>query len=69
MAGVMTLYIDDVLIPLTFAGGGFTPFGSFAANNVYFFSLKAPSAVSSSKIQDVFVTSGIQPPTTVYCCS
>jgi hypothetical protein len=66
--GVPTLFIDDVAIPLVFSGGGFSPFGTFAAGTLYFFSLRDPAAVTSAKIMDVFVTAGVQPPTTVYCC-
>lgn len=68
--GVPTLYIDDVLIPLVFGGGGNTPpFGStFSADTIYFLSEPGGAFVISSKVMDVFVTAGIQPPTTAYCC-
>lgn len=65
--GIPTLFIDDIPIPLIFSGSGFSPFGIFVADTLYFFSLR-PSAVTSAKVMDVFLTSGIQPPTTVYCC-
>lgn len=67
-ANVPTLYIDDVLVPLTFSGGGGSIFGVFPANSVAVFSAPATATVASSKISNLFVTSGNLPGSTVYCC-
>lgn len=65
--GVPTLFIDDVAIPLILAGTGFSILGSHAPNAVEFFAMW-PTVAAAMKVEDVFVTAGNLPNTTVYCC-
>jgi len=66
-ANVPTLTIDDIPIPLTFLGTGFSILGSHASNAVELFAFWPPM-VANSEVLDVFVASGIRPATNVYCC-
>jgi hypothetical protein len=69
-ANVPTLLIDNVSIPLTFITSGAGLIGGFPTNCVAVFSTAAglPGPTSSS-LSNFFVTAGILPNTTVYCCS
>ncbi len=68
-SGVPTLYIDGVLVALTFLGnfGIFT--GSMPGSVVATFMSSGTVAPDSAGVTSVFLTAGILPPTTEFCCS
>lgn len=67
-AGVPKLWIDGVQIPLTFAGAG-TSSGSFFPGDIIamYFGSGDPTP-GTSPVNNLFVTSGVKPPSTKYCC-
>jgi hypothetical protein len=65
--GVPTLWIDDVSIPLVNNGPVSGPAGTFPANAFLIDSVGPNGA--SSLVHNAFVTNGIYPTTTEFCCS
>src|SRR6188474_285289 len=66
-AMVPTLFIDDVAIPLAFLGTGFS-FSGIPPSNVFMPTALRGTAVSAATVSSIFVTNGVFPPSTVYCC-
>lgn len=67
-SGVPTLYVDDVLIPLTFTGMG-ASIGSFSAGDtVEIFSGSGSPTPTSAVIKNIFIALGQNGPAIVYCC-
>ena len=62
------LYIDGVPIPLTLIGPGGINIGTLPANVAAFFATTGSGFPDTAVIESAFVTSGIYPPGTVYCC-
>jgi len=65
--GVPTLFIDDVAIPLTFLGTGFS-FLATLPSNVFMPTATFATSTSSALVTKISITSGNLPPSTVYCC-
>jgi len=65
--GVPTLYIDGILVPLTFLGNG-ALFTGLPANTVSAFFSSGPTFPQTAVISEIFITSGVLPPTTTFCC-
>lgn len=66
--GVPTLYIDGVVMALTFVGISPSFSSLLPANTVSFFLGSGDAAATTAPVQDVFVTDGILAPNTVFCC-
>lgn len=67
--GVPTLYLDGVLIPLTFLLIGGINFGTMPGDVAAIFMGSGNVFPDSASVSSVFVTSGVLPPTTEFCCS
>lgn len=67
-AGVPTLYIDEVLIPLTPLGNIPTFGAAYPANSISYGGGAAVAAPAASPLRSLFVTAGIVGPETEFCC-
>lgn len=67
-ASVPTLYIDGAAVSLAFLVTAPLFIGTMPANVVTFFSGAGLSFPFSSTVSNVFLASGIYPPTTEFCC-
>lgn len=68
-SGVPMLWIDGVLIPLTPAAISPLLIGTLAANTVsFFFATNVIVGTFSMIVNDLFLTAGNLPPSTVFCC-
>jgi hypothetical protein len=67
--GTPTLWLDGVLIPLTLTGPFGIFLGSMPANVVTVFAAAGLSFPFSSTISNIFLASGVLPPTKVFCCA
>lgn len=67
-AGVPTLYIDGVLHPLLFVANVPTFWASYPVNSVSYGGGAGTVAAGVSPLRNLFLTSGIVGPETVFCC-
>lgn len=68
-AGVPTIYIDDVLMPLALFGNVPSFGASYPANNISWGGGSGVAAAASSPLRNIFVTAGITVPETEFCCT
>lgn len=68
-SGIPTLFIDGVAIPLVFIAdlGNFS--GSYPANSMNYGGGAGDPTPGSSPLRSLFLTAGVTPPETVFCCT
>lgn len=66
--GVPLLWLDDVPVPLLFIGNVGTFFASYPSNNISWGGGAGDAAAAVSPIRNLFIASGVLPPSTVFCC-
>jgi hypothetical protein len=67
-AGAPTLYLDGVLVPLTFIGDIFSFSVLYPAEAVSYGGGAASANPAESPVESIFITAGIVGPDTVFCC-
>lgn len=66
--GVPSLWIDGVIIPLTFIGMGASFASLLPANSISFFLGSSDAAPGTAPVRNVFVAQGAFGPATDFCC-
>lgn len=67
-AGVPTLYMDGVVIPVPFVADLGTLSALYPANNITYGGGAGDAAAAVSSLANIFLTAGIVGPETVFCC-
>lgn len=67
-AGVPTLWLDGVAVPLTFYGNVGSWASSYPPNSISYGGGAAVAAPASSPLRNLFITQGETGPETVFCC-